>query len=200
MPSTAPEPRRGRRPGAPDTRAAILAAARTSFADKGFGGTTIRAVASAAGVDAALVHHYFGTKDDLFVAALELPVDPRVAMAPALAGGPEGAGERVLRVFVGVWDDPVNTPVFVALARTLLDPSASHLMRDGFLPVVLQPVGRVLGLDRPELRMSLVASQVLGIILSRYVLELEPVASMPAETLVASYAPTIQRYLTGDLP
>ncbi len=191
---------RGRRPGAPDTRAAILGAARAAFAEKGFAGTTIRAVAGAAGVDAALVHHYFGTKDDLFVAALELPVDPRTAIAPALADGPDGAGERVLRVFVGVWDDPGNTAVFVALARTLLDPSASHLMRDGFLPVVLQPVGRALGLDDPELRMSLVASQMLGIILSRYVLELEPLASMPAETVVATYAPTIQRYLTGDLP
>jgi AcrR family transcriptional regulator len=179
---------------------AILGAARTSFAEKGFAGTTIRAVAGAAGVDAALVHHYFGTKDDLFVAALELPVDPRAALAPALAKGPDGAGRRVLTVFVGVWDDPANTPVLVALARTLLDPSANHLMRDGFLPVVLQPVGRTLGLDHPELRMSLVASQVLGIILSRYVLELEPLASMPAETLVATYAPTLQRYLTGDLP
>jgi AcrR family transcriptional regulator len=195
--STAP---RGRRPGAPDTRTAILAAARTAFAEKGFAGTTIRAIAGAAGVDAALVHHYFGTKDDLFVAALALPVDPRTAIAPALADGPDGAGERVLAVFVGVWDDPANTPVFVALARTLLDPSASHLMRDGFLPVVLQPVGRALGLDHPELRMSLVASQMLGIILSRYVLELEPLASMPADTLVATYAPTLQRYLTGDLP
>jgi AcrR family transcriptional regulator len=195
--STAP---RGRRPGTPDTRAAILTAARTSFAEKGFAGTTIRGIASAAAVDAALVHHYFGTKDDLFVAALELPVDPRTAIAPALADGPDGAAERVLRVFVAVWDDPGNTPVFVALARTLLDPSASHLMRDGFLPVVLQPVGRTLGLDEPELRMSLVASQMLGIILSRYVLELEPIASMPAETLVATYAPTIQRYLTGTLP
>jgi AcrR family transcriptional regulator len=175
-------------------------AARTSFAEKGFAGTTIRAVAGAAGVDAALVHHYFGTKDDLFMAALELPVDPRTAIAPALVDGPDGAGERVLAVFVGVWDDPANTPVFVALARTLLDPSASHLMRDGFLPVVLQPVGRALGLDEPELRMSLVASQMLGIILSRYVLELEPLASMPAERLVATYAPTIQRYLTGELP
>jgi AcrR family transcriptional regulator len=191
---------RGRRPGAPDTRSAILSAARTSFADKGFAGTTIRGIASAAGVDAALVHHYFGTKDDLFVAALELPVDPRAALAPALAAGPDGAAERVLRIFVGVWDDPANTPVFVAMARTLLDPSASHLMRDGFLPVVLQPVGRALGLDEPELRMSLVASQMLGIILSRYVLELEPIASMPAETLVATYAPTVQRYLTGELP
>ncbi|MGA8246632.1 MAG: TetR family transcriptional regulator [Nocardioides sp.] len=191
---------RGRRPGAPDTRTAILAAARTSFAEKGFAGTTIRAVAGAAGVDAALVHHYFGTKDDLFVAALELPVDPRTALAPALVHGPGDAGRRVLSVFVGVWDDPANTPVLVALARTLLDPSASHLMRDGFLPVVLQPVGRSLGLDHPDLRMALVASQLMGIILSRYVLELEPLASMPVETLVATYAPTLQRYLTGDLP
>ena len=191
---------RGRRPGAPDTRAAILATARTSFADKGYAGTTIRGVAAAAGVDSALVHHYFGTKDDLFVAALELPVDPREAIAPALVGGPDGAGERVLRVFVGVWDDPANTPVLVALARTMLDPSASHLLRDGFLPVVLQPVGRALGLDRPDLRMSLVASQMLGIILGRYVLALEPLASLPADAVVAAYAPTIQRYLTADLP
>jgi AcrR family transcriptional regulator len=190
---------RGRRPGAPDTRAAILTAARGSFAEKGFAGTTIRAIAGLAEVDAALVHHYFGTKDDLFVAALELPVDPRAAIAPALVGGADGAAERILRVFVGVWDDPANTPVFVAMARTLLDPSASHLIRDGFLPVVLQPVGLTLGLDDPELRMSLVASQMLGIILSRYVLELEPIASMSADTLVATYAPTLQRYLTGDL-
>lgn len=191
---------RGRRPGAPDTRAAILAAARTSFADKGFGGTTIRGIASVAGVDGALVHHYFGTKDDLFLAALELPVDPREAIAPALVEGPDGAGERVLRVFVGVWDDPANTPALVALARTMLDPSASHLLREGFLPVVLNPAGRVLGLERPELRMSLVASQLIGVILARYVLRLEPVASMPADVVVATYAPTLQRYLTGDLP
>ena len=191
---------RGRRPGAPDTRAAILASARASFAEKGFAGTTIRAVAADAGVDAALVHHYFGTKDDLFVAALELPVDPREAIAPALVGGPDGAGERLLRVFLGIWDDPANTHVFVALARTLLDPSAGHLLREGFLPVVLHPVGRTLGLDRPDLRMSLVASQMIGIVLGRYVLALEPLASLPADVVVAAYAPTIQRYLTGDLP
>ena len=89
--------RRGRRPGAPDTRAAILGAARARFADQGFGGTTIRAVAGDAGVDAALVHHYFGSKDDLFLAALELPVDPRQILLPAVAGGIDGAGERILR-------------------------------------------------------------------------------------------------------
>ncbi len=191
---------RGRRPGAPDTRAGILAAARTSFAGKGYAGTTIRGIASAAGVDAALVHHYFGTKDDLFMAALELPLDPREAIAPALGGGPDGAGERLLRVFVGVWDDPRNTPVLVAFARSMLDPSAEHLLSEGFLPVVLQPVGRALGLDRPDLRMSLVASQLIGIILARYVLALEPLASLSTDDVVTTYAPTIQRYLTGDLP
>src|SRR3954469_25474800 len=130
----APSARRGRRPGSPDTRAAILSGARTLFAAHGYAGTSVRAVASAAGVDAALVHHYFGTKDDLFVAALELPIDPREALAPALVGGPEGAGERVLRVFVGVWDDPRNTPVLVAFARSVLGPSAEHLLSEGFLP------------------------------------------------------------------
>src|SRR5919112_2938334 len=103
MPSTSRAPRRGRRPGAPDTRATILDAARTAFAQKGFAGTTIRAVAAEAGVDAALVHHYFGTKDDLFLAAMQLPVDPRQLLAPVLGGSVDGAGGRVLRGFLSTW-------------------------------------------------------------------------------------------------
>ena len=99
-------PPRGRRRGSPDTRSAILAAARSSFAEHGFAGTTIRAVAASAGVDAALVHHYFGTKDELFLAALELPVDPRKLIGPAVAGPVEQAAERFLGVFLSVWDDP----------------------------------------------------------------------------------------------
>ena len=86
---------RGRRPGAPDTRAEVLAAARASFAEKGFRGTTIRAVAASAGVDPALVHHYFGSKDDLFLAALQMPVDPREVLAPVVALGPDGAAARL---------------------------------------------------------------------------------------------------------
>ena len=103
--------RRGRRPGSPDTRAAILAEARTRFAAQGYAGTSVRAVAAAAGVDAALVHHYFGTKDDLFLAALELPVDPRRLVAPVVAGGPAGAAERFLDVFLSAWDDPDIRPL-----------------------------------------------------------------------------------------
>ena len=191
---------RGRRPGAPDTRSAILAAAREQFATAGFSGTTIRAVAADAGVDAALVHHYFGTKDDLFVAALELPVDPRVVLGPAIEQGPDGAGERMLRVFLSVWDDPANRLPLLGLVRGLLEPSGQRLVRDGFLEVVVGPIGVALGIDQPERRMPLVASQIFGLIVVRYLLEVEPVASMPAEELVATYAPTIQRYLTGPLP
>ena len=200
MPSTSRAPRRGRRPGAPDTRSTILEAARAAFAEKGFAGTTIRAVAAGAGVDAALVHHYFGTKDDLFLSAMQLPVDPRQALAPALAGGPEGAGERLLRTVLALWDDPDVSPTLIGIVRSTLQPDGERLITQGFVPVVLMPVGEALGIDRPELRMPLVISQVGGIILTRYLVRLEPIASMPADQVVATYAPVIQHYLTGDLP
>jgi AcrR family transcriptional regulator len=193
-------PSRGRRPGAPDTRAAVLAAARAAFASKGFAGTTIRAVASDAGVDPALVHHYFGTKDDLFLASMQLPIDPRDVISRIIEGPVDEAAERFLRAFLSVWDDPELQPVLVAVARGVMDPTAHRLLSEGFLPVVIQPVGVALGLERPEHRMALVASQVMGLILVRYVMRVEPVASLTGEQVVATYAPTIQRYLTGPLP
>ncbi|MBF4768202.1 TetR family transcriptional regulator [Nocardioides agariphilus] len=196
----APGSPRGRRKGSPDTRSAILAAARSSFAELGFAGTTIRAVAASAGVDAALVHHYFGTKDELFLAALELPVDPRKLMGPAIAGPIEQAAERFLGIFLSVWDDPDLSPSLIAVARGIMDPAGSRLLTEGVLPVVIEPIGAALGIDDPQRRMSLVASQVIGLILMRYVLAVEPLASMSREQLITIYAPTLQRYLTGDLP
>lgn len=191
---------RGRRPGSPDTRAAILAAARELFAERGFAGTSVRAVAAAAEVDPALVHHYFGRKDDLFMAALEFPVDPRELLTGVVEAGPDGAGARFLRVFLSVWDDEELRPRLLAFVRTVLEPSGRELFRHGFLDVVALPVARGLGIDRPETRMPLVASQVFGLIVMRYVLEVEPLASMEREVVVSTYAPTLQRYLTGDLP
>jgi AcrR family transcriptional regulator len=193
-------PRRGRRPGAPDTRATILASARERFAAQGYAGTSVRGVAAGAGVDPALVHHYFGTKDDLFLAALEVKVDPREAMAPILAGGVEGAGERLLRVFVSVWDDEETRLPLLGLVRGIADPEGQQLLRDGFLRMVLGPVGVGLELDQPERRMAQVASQLVGLVVLRYLLAVEPLASMPAEQLVATYAPVIQGYLSGPLP
>jgi len=191
---------RGRRPGSPDTRSAILVAARGLFAERGFSGTSIRAIGAAAEVDPALVHHYFGIKDDLFIAALALPVDPRVALRPVIEGGPEDAGERLLQAFLSVWDNDENRLPLLGIVRGAFDPQGQRLVRDGVLQMVLGPVGIGLGIDRPEHRMPLVASQLIGLVMTRYVVRMEPVASMPADLVVATYAPTIQRYLTGELP
>lgn len=190
---------RGRRPGTPDTRAQVLAAARTSFAEKGFRGTTIRAVAGAAGVDPALVHHYFGTKDDLFLAALEMPVDPREVLAPVVAQGPDGAAERLLRTFLAVWDEPDTQVRLLAVARSVLDEDGGRLLKDGFIPVVVGPVLAQLVADRPEVRIPLVTSQVVGLIVTRYVIALPAMVEMSADDLVTRMGPVLQHYLTGEL-
>ena len=195
-----PRTRRGRRPGTPETRDAILGAARASFAAAGFAGTTIRGVAAAAGVDPALVHHYFGTKDDLFMASLELPVDPRELLRPVVEAGPDGAGERLLLTFLGVWDQPELQLPLLAVARSVISAEGDRLVRDGFIPVVVGPVLSRLVRDRPEERIPLVTSQVIGLIVARYVLRIEPLASTPADVVAARVGPTVQRYLTGDLP
>lgn len=196
--------RRGRRPGSPDTRAVILAVARSRFADAGFSGTTIRGIAAEAGVDPALVHHYFGSKDDLFLAAMELPVDPRQLILSRVLGPPaappEELGERLLRTFLSAWDDPELQPALIAIARRTFEPGGDTLIRDGFIPVVLIPTGEKLGIDHPETRMPIVASQMMGLIFLRYLLRVEPIVSMSIDDLVAVYAPTLQRYLTGPLP
>jgi AcrR family transcriptional regulator len=194
-----PAARRGRRRGAPDTKAAILTAAREAFGEHGFTRTTIRGVAAAAGVDAALVHHYFGSKDELFVAALALPVDPREVLAPVVAAGPDGAGERLMRAFLSVWDDPELQPALLALARTIVEPSGAELARTGFLPVVIGPALRGLVRDQPDVRIPLIASQLIGLIVTRYLVALEPMVALSSEEVVALIGPTVQRYLTDDL-
>ncbi len=160
----------------------------------------MRSVAAAAGVDPALVHHYFGTKDDLFVAALALPVDPRVAMLPVVEGGIDGAGERLLRVMLSVWDDEPSRLTLLGLVRGMFEPEGQQLLRDSLLAMLLAPIGQGLGLEQPERRLVLVASQMVGLVVLRYVLEVEPLASMDPDVLVATYAPTMQRYLAGELP
>jgi AcrR family transcriptional regulator len=192
---------RGRRPGGPDTRGHILAAARRSFADKGFARTTIRAVAGDADVDPALVHHYFGSKDDLFLAALDIPVDPRALLPAVVEGGVAGAGERLLRLFLSVWDDPHSRLPLIALVRSSLAQEAPEsLLQQGILRMVLDPLRAALPAEEADRRVQLVISQMTGLVMTRYLLALEPLASMPAEDVVAWVAPTIQRYLDGPLP
>jgi len=200
-PRTAGTRGRGRRPGGPDTRGQILASARRSFADKGFAGTTIRAVAAEAKVDPALVHHYFGSKDDLFLAALEIPVDPRALVPRVFEPGVAGAGERLLRLLLSVWDDPAARLPLIALVRSsFTEETPETLLQQGILRMVLQPLRAALPEAEADRRVQLVVSQMIGLVMTRYVLALEPLASQPAEDVVAWVAPTLQRYLDGPLP
>lgn len=179
----------------------MLAAARTAFADKGFDGATIRGIATEAGVDPALVHHYFGSKDKLFLAAVEAPADPAEFLPVVLAAGPDRLGESVVTLLLRVWDGPMR-PAGLALVRSAVGNEwGAKLLREFLVTQILR---RVVGsLDLPpgeaEMRGSLVASQLVGLVMARYVLKFEPLASAPPEWLVASIGPTVQRYLTGDV-
>jgi AcrR family transcriptional regulator len=193
--------RTGRRPGNPDTREAILTAAREAFADRGFDAASIRAIAVAAGVDPALVHHYFGTKEELFRATVAIPVDPAELVPRVLAGGRDEVGERLVRTFLAVWDSPVGTAAVALLRSAVSNQWTARLLREFLVTQVLRRVVEQLDLDPAEvpLRGALVATQIAGLAMMRYVIRLEPVASAPPDTLAATIGPTIQRYLTGPL-
>ncbi|MDI5941196.1 MULTISPECIES: TetR family transcriptional regulator [unclassified Micromonospora] len=193
--------RTGRRPGNPGTREAILAAARAAFAERGFDAASIRSIAAAAGVDPALVHHYFGGKDQLFLAAMGAPLDPGELLPRVLAGDADGVGERLVRTFLGVWDSPAGTAAVALLRSAVSNEWTARLLREFLVTQVLRRVLHHLDVDPAELplRGSLVASQLVGLALMRHVVRLEPVASAPPETLVAAVGPTVQRYLRGEL-
>lgn len=195
--------RRGRRPGESGTRAAILDGARRSFAERGFDRTTIRAVAAGAGVDPALVHHYFGTKRELFLASVDLPAGPVLALRSTLGGSRRQVGARLAAAVFELWDRPDFRDGFASLLRAALtDEAAAATLREAISATTVRIVADELGLaDLPEaaLRTELAGSHLVGLFLARHVLRIEPLASAPAEVVVAAVAPTIQRYLLGDL-
>lgn len=193
--------RTGRRPGNPDTREAILSSARSAFAERGFAAASIRTIAAAAGVDPALVHHYFGSKDQLFLAAMQAPVDPRELLPGVLAGDRDGIGERLVRTFLGVWDSPAGTAGVALMRSAVSNEWTARLLREFVVTQVLRRVLEHLDIDPAELplRGSLVATQLVGLAMMRYVIRLDPVASADPATLVAAVGPTVQRYLVGEL-
>ena len=197
-----PQPARtGRRPGSPDTRQAILDAARTTFAELGFAGASIRRIASAAGVDPALVHHYFGSKEKLFLSTVEVPVDlPRVLNGIS-RDGVDGLGERLIRTILGVWESPAGAGIGAALRTALADPVRARMLREFLVPQIVGPLLGPLHLPAPEaeLRTGLVITQVLGVITGRYLLAVEPLASLSVDELAVNVGATLQRYLTGPL-
>ncbi|MEP7021490.1 MAG: TetR family transcriptional regulator [Pseudonocardiales bacterium] len=187
--------RAGRRPGPTNTPETILAAARGLFAERGFHGTTIRDVATQAGVNAALVHHYFGTKDRLFVAALNLPLNPAEAIESLLAAGPrEEFAERFVRFFLSVWRDPVTgQPLRAVLRSAASTEQGAAMVRNLVENVLLDRASSALGV--PKLRVAVALSHLLGLVFGATIVRIEPLASASDDELVELIAPTIQRYL-----
>ena len=181
------------------TRERILAAARAAFAERGFGATSLRSIATAAGVDPALTIHYFGSKAELFVAAVEPPVDP-AALFAGIPSDPEGAGTRLAAAFLTALDNEHVRGSLLGILRTAVaDEATAEMMRTMVAERVVAPAVEALGLDHPDLRATLVGSQLIGLVFARYVLAVEPLASAPTDTLVTAVGPTLQRYLTGAL-
>jgi AcrR family transcriptional regulator len=199
--------RSGRRAGDSGTREAILESARRQFAEHGYGGATIRAIASGAGVDPALVHHYYGTKERLFAAAMELPVVPGEVISEILAklGREPGqsVGEQMVRSALALWERPDVQGAFRAQLRSALtSEQAAVNLREFITEAILRPVASAAsGTDpqRTPFRASLVGSQMLGLALTRYMLRVGPIAAASPEELAAAIGPTIDQYLTGDL-
>ena len=151
----------------------------------------------AAGVDAALVHHYFGTKDEVFAAAIEVSMDPATVVPAVLGEGTEGIGGRLARYFIGVWENPASRAPLLAIIRSALTHEAAAKVLRGFvLRRVLERVAADLDVPNPKFRAELAASHMIGIAMMRYVLQVEPLASADPEEIVELVAPTLQRYLT----
>ncbi|MGW2716437.1 TetR/AcrR family transcriptional regulator [Streptomyces sp. NPDC001492] len=200
----APDPtarRRGRRPRAEsaDTRDRILTVAREEFSERGYEKTSVRGIAKAAGVDSALVHHYFGTKEQVFEAAIEVAFAPALNAPEALAEGPaDGVGERLTRFIFGIWENPTTRTPLLAIVRSAVNNEAAAAVFRRL--VASQLLRRVAAqLDRPdaELRAELAAAQLVGCAMLRYVIKVEPLASADAEQIIARVAPVVQGHLTG---
>lgn len=192
--------RSGRRPGDSGTRDAILAAARKLFAERGFDRTSMRAVALEAGVDPALVSHFHGSKQRLLVAATDLPFDPHAVLPHLLAGDPEGAGERLARFIVTLLETEEARGRVIGMVRAAAsEDDAARLVRERVTRGLLLPLAERLGADMPELRAALVGSQVVGMVMARYVVRIEPLASQDADTVVRAVAPVFQHYLSDSL-
>ena len=191
---------RGRRRGETRTRDAILASARRLFAERGYDRASLRAIAADAGVDPALVSHFFGTKQRLFVEVVEFPFDPAETLPRILAGDRATIGTRLAELVVGLLETPEARARITGVVRAAAsEPEAARMVRELLMREVWAPAAAVLGVEDAELRMNLVGSQIVGLVMARYVVGAEPLASLPPDHLVAAIGPTLQRYLVEPL-
>ena len=192
--------KRGRRPGPTETPETIRAAATHQFAALGFDRATIRSIAAEAGVDPALVIHHFGSKQRLFIEAVQLPFPPEELIAQLVRGPRSEVGERVLRFILSVLADEEARARWIGLIRSAVtEPEATRVFREILSTRIFRPLAEQLGMDEAPLRASLAGSQIVGVVMARHIVLIEPLASLEEERLVDTIAPTIQRYLTAPL-
>ncbi|MEO5831962.1 MAG: TetR family transcriptional regulator [Nakamurella sp.] len=192
--------RTGRRPGDSGTRSTIESAARRQFAAQGYDRTSMRSVAVEAVVDPGLVAHYFGTKPQLFSAVVELPIDPAVVIPIVMNGDRQEIGHRLAGVMATVLGSPDGAATMTALVRCAAsEPAAAEVIRRRFTHDVLTPLAAAIGMDHPEARAALTASQVIGLVMAREVVGLEPLRTLNREQLTTLIGGTIQRYLAEPL-
>ena len=190
----------GRRPGPNTTRALIEDTARKLFAELGYERTSLRQVALQAGVDPMLVSHYFGGKRDLFLAVVELPIDPAVVIDAVVAGDKATAGQRLATLVLNILDDEVRRRPLLGMVRAATaEPEAAAPVREFLTRNLLTPIAQRLESGDADYRAGLVMSQIIGFTLARYIVGIEPLASHPRERVAADLAATLQRYLLGEL-
>jgi AcrR family transcriptional regulator len=193
--------RGGRRPGDTRSKAAIAEAARRQFGRAGYEATTIRAIADEAGVDPALVLYFFGSKEQLFAASVAWPFDPMTALPAVIGKDRGGVGQRLVGLMLETWDaEDGRNPIVALLQAAMNQEAASRQLRTFLESEILGPLTAALGADRPDLRAGLVASQLIGLGITRHVLKIEPLASMDRDEVVALVGPLVQRSLTHRLP
>lgn len=194
--------RRGRRSGGADsTRELILAAARRLFAEYGFEGTSLREVARDAQVDPAMVHHFFSSKDELFASSVELPADPDDVLAGVEDQDPSERGEAIVRAVLRLWESPAQHGLLAFVRGTIGSKAKTALLREMLTRTILSRImaGAPGTAEEVRMRGNLIATQMAGLMLVRYVVRLEPLASAPPQDVVRMVAPNVQRYLTGNL-
>ncbi|MDO6143062.1 TetR/AcrR family transcriptional regulator [Paenarthrobacter aurescens] len=196
-----PQTRRGRRSAGDHSREAILATARKLFAEQGFEGTSLRQVARESSVDPAMVHHFFRGKDELFAASVELPADPAEVLAGVETLDPAVRAQAIVRAVLRLWEGPAQHGMVAFVRGTIGSKAKTALMREMVNRTILSKIMAGLPGSSEEVRVrgNLVATQVVGLMLVRYVIRLEPLASADPDDVVRWVAPNIQRYLTGDL-
>ena len=190
---------RGRRPAGSGTRDAIVEAARRQFGERGYAGTTLRSVAEAAGVDPRLVLHYFGSKQGLFVQCVDLPLSPALVIERIFAGGPDQIAGRAATLVMEVMDDPDSRRAFTGILRAAVtEPEAAAGVRDMLTTRLLLPIAERVGGDRPDLRASLMASQIVGLVMARQIVGIPALMEASRDQLIRALVPVFEHYLCGD--